>query len=142
MGTPLHPVCARYHRAVELIGRRWTGAIVRLLLEGRARYAVLREAIPDITDRMLSERLRELEAEGLVARHVTAEVPVRVEYELTHKGRALEKAVTAIAEWAERWIPAGGAVGDRPTRRARPRTTEVRSRRRTRAGAAPGASRR
>lgn len=102
-----HPhICPRYHRAVELIGRRWTGAIIRVLLAGPARYATLREAIPDISDRMLSERLRELEEQELVLRHVAAEMPVRVEYELSEKGRGLEKAVTAIAEWAERWMPA------------------------------------
>ena len=97
------PVCTHYHRAVELIGRRWAGAIIYVLLNGRARYAALREAIPDITDRMLSERLRELEEEDIVARHVTPEIPVRVEYELTPKGRALEKAITAIGQWASEW---------------------------------------
>jgi DNA-binding HxlR family transcriptional regulator len=98
-------VCTRYHHAVELIGRRWTGAIIRALLGGPARYAQLRDAIPDISDRMLSERLHELEGEGLVLRHVATDAPVRVEYELTDKGMALEKAVLAIAEWAERYIP-------------------------------------
>ena len=99
------PVCSRYHQAVELIGRRWAGAILRVLLGGRARYAQLREAIPQISDRMLSERLRELEAEGLVVRHVATDTPVRVEYELTSKGRGLETAIMAIAAWAERYIP-------------------------------------
>jgi DNA-binding HxlR family transcriptional regulator len=99
-------VCSRYHQAVELIGRRWAGAILRLLLGGRARYHELRNAIPEISDRMLAERLRELEAEGLVSRIVIPETPVRVEYELTEKGRALEEAICAIAKWAEAWIPA------------------------------------
>jgi DNA-binding HxlR family transcriptional regulator len=105
MRERIPPVCTRYHQAVELIGRRWAGAIIRVLLAGRARYAAIREAIPDITDRMLSERLRELEGEGLLVRQVVAGAPVRVEYELTEKGRALEEAVTAIGAWAERWIP-------------------------------------
>ncbi len=99
------PVCSRYHQAVELIGRRWAGAILRVLLSGRARYAQLSEAVPQISDRMLSERLRELEAEGLVVRHVAPDAPVRVEYELTEKGRALEAPIMAIAAWAERYIP-------------------------------------
>jgi len=103
MVTPLPPVCAEYHRAVELIGRKWAGAIIYVLLNGRARYAALREAVPDITDRMLSERLRELEEAEIVVRHVTPEIPVRVEYELTPKGRSLEKAISAISEWATRW---------------------------------------
>lgn len=103
MDAPLPPVCTEYHRAVELIGRRWAGAIIYVLLNGRVRYAALREAIPDITDRMLSERLRELEEAEIVVRHVTPEIPVRVEYELTPKGRSLEKAISAISEWATRW---------------------------------------
>jgi len=96
-------LCARFHRAVELVGRRWTGAVIQLLLHGRMRYAALRDAIPDISDRMLSERLRELESEAIVARIVIPETPIRVEYELTEKGRALERALAEIGKWAERW---------------------------------------
>lgn len=98
--------CPRYLHAVELVGRRWTGTIVRTLLAGPARFHEIREAIPDISDRMLSERLRELEAEGVVTRSVIPETPVRVEYALTEKGRALEAAIVAIARWAEQWVPA------------------------------------
>ena len=97
-------LCAKFHRAVELIGGRWTGAVIQLLLNGRMRFAELRSAIPDISDRMLSERLRELEAEGILARIVVPETPVRVEYELTEKGRALEHALAAVGRWAERWV--------------------------------------
>src|SRR3982751_1575429 len=97
-------LCGRFHAAVELVGRRWTGAVIQLLLHGRMRFAELRGAIPDISDRMLSERLRELEAEGIVARIVVPETPVRVEYELTEKGRALEHALAAVGKWAERWV--------------------------------------
>ena len=97
-------LCARFHRAVELIGGRWTGAVIQLLLNGRMRFAELRDAIPDISDRMLSERLRELEAEGIVERIVVPETPVRVEYELTEKGRALEQALASLGRWAERWV--------------------------------------
>jgi DNA-binding HxlR family transcriptional regulator len=99
-------LCARFHKAVELIGRRWSGAIIQILLNGPSRYAELRSAIPDITDRMLSERLRELEEEDIVARTVVPETPVRVEYSLTSKGRALAPALTAIAHWAEKWVAA------------------------------------
>ena len=98
--------CATFHQAIELIGRRWAGAILNALMSGKARYADLRDSIPEISDRMLSERLRELEAEGIVARLVTPDTPVRVEYELTEKGRALEKALRAVAEWAEEWASA------------------------------------
>ena len=101
---PLESFCPRYHHAVELIGRRWTGAIIRMLLPGSARFNALRAAVPDISDRMLAERLRELEIEGIITRTVIPDVPVRVEYELTPKGRALEGVVLAIAKWAEGWI--------------------------------------
>jgi DNA-binding HxlR family transcriptional regulator len=97
------PLCTAFHAAIELIGRRWTGAIIFLLLRSRSRYATLRDAIPDITDRMLSERLQELEQEGIVERTVLPESPVRVEYSLTRKGQALATAVDAIGEWAHKW---------------------------------------
>jgi len=103
MGSKPH-LCAKFHKAVELIGGRWTGAVIRLLLTDRMRFAQLRSAIPDISDRMLSERLRELESEGIVARIVVPETPVRVEYELTEKGHALEQALCAVGRWAERWV--------------------------------------
>ena len=98
------PLCPRFHKAVELIGSRWTGPIVQLLMSGPGRFAELRDAIPQISDRMLSERLRELEQEGLVLRHVRPETPVRVEYELTEKGRELQHSLKAIGQWAERWV--------------------------------------
>ena len=128
-------LCARFHKAVELIGRRWSGAIIQILLQRPSRYAELRTAIPDITDRMLSERLRELEDESIVARTVIPETPVRVEYSLTSKGRALAPALDAIGHWAERWVEAAdvappaaaaarsafaaGAAADKSSRRKR-----------------------
>jgi DNA-binding HxlR family transcriptional regulator len=99
-------LCGKFHSAVELIGRRWSGALIQVLLGGALRYGDLRAAIPDITDRMLSERLKELEEAGIVVRRVIPETPVRVEYELTEKGRALEEALSAIGKWAEQWQPA------------------------------------
>lgn len=107
----ISPVCSRFHRAIELIGSRWTGAILQTLLQGKTRYAAIKGAIPDITDRMLSERLRSLESEGLVTRVVIPETPVRVEYELTRKGRELQDALAEIGHWAERWIPPDGDEG-------------------------------
>jgi len=97
-------VCPKYHKAVELIGRRWTGAIISAMLAGKSRYHEIRENVPDISDRMLAERLRELEAEGVVKRNVFPTTPVRIEYELTDKGRALETAIVAIGAWANEWI--------------------------------------
>lgn len=103
-------VCSRFHRAIELIGSRWTGAILQTLFQGRTRYGAIKAAIPDLTDRMLSERLRSLESENLVLRIVVPESPVRVEYELTPKGRELQDALKEIGAWAERWIPLDDAT--------------------------------
>jgi len=107
-------LCARFHKAVEQIGRRWSGAIIQILRQRPSRYAELRAAIPDITDRMLSERLRELEDEAIVARTVIPETPVRVEYSLTSKGRALAPALDAIGHWAEKWVEADPARSPAP----------------------------
>lgn len=112
------PVCARFHQAVELIGERWTGAIIQTLLQGKTRYALIKAAIPDITDRMLSERLRSLESEELLTRRVVPESPVRVEYELTEKGRSLQNSLHAIGTWAERWIPLESEEPSKKTRKA------------------------
>ncbi len=97
--------CPRYHHAVELIGRRWTGAIIRAMLGGVTRFSDLAEIVPGLSDRMLSERLKELEAEGIVERTVFPDTPVRIEYHVTDKGRALAGVVDSIAAWAEHWLP-------------------------------------
>jgi DNA-binding HxlR family transcriptional regulator len=98
--------CPRFHQAVELIGRRWSGAILRVLIEGPRRFNELLVAVPGLSDRLLSERLRELKSEGLVSRRVLTGPPIKVEYELTEAGKDLESAVKAIGTWAEKWIPA------------------------------------
>jgi DNA-binding HxlR family transcriptional regulator len=112
-------LCSSFHQAIELIGRRWTGAIVFVLLKSRCRFATLRDAIPAITDRMLSERLQELEKEGIVARTVFPETPVRVEYALTRKGHALATAVDALVDWSHQWISprAAHSSANKPRRR-------------------------
>lgn len=97
-------LCPRFHYAVELIGRRWTGAILQALLLGATRYSDITHAVPGLSDRLLSERLRELEAEGIVERTVIPEMPVRIEYHLTDKGRSLEAVLASVSHWAETWI--------------------------------------
>lgn len=97
-------VCPLYTQAVELLGRRWTGAIVRALADGSIRFGDLTAAIPGLSDRMLSERLKELEAEGVVTRTVLPEHPVRIEYRLTEKGADLGAVMDEIAHWAHRWL--------------------------------------
>jgi DNA-binding HxlR family transcriptional regulator len=99
----LEPFCPYFHRAVELIGRRWTGAILRALHAGVSHFSDLAATVPGLSDRMLSERLKELEAEGLVERAVIPDTPVRIEYRLTDKGHALEGVFAAISAWAERY---------------------------------------
>ena len=106
MNDELHSgtVCPLYHQAAELIGRRWTGAIIRAMADGAVRFGDIVAAVPGISDRMLSERLKELEAEGLVQRDVFPEHPVRIEYRLTAKGQDLGAVMDAIAAWAYRWL--------------------------------------
>jgi len=96
-------VCPHFHDAIELIGKRWTGAIVFALTGGPLRFGELREAVPGLSDRLLSSRLRELEGEGLVEREVEPGSPVRVSYSLTEAGAELRPAMVALKQWANRW---------------------------------------
>ena len=105
-GVPLSGFCPRFHRAVELVGRRWTGAVIRSLLSGRRRFNEIAEQVPGISDRLLAERLRELEENGIVKRDVECGPPVRVSYTLTQAGTELDGTVRALATWAERWMSA------------------------------------
>jgi DNA-binding HxlR family transcriptional regulator len=96
-------VCPHFHHAIELIGKRWTGAIVCALTERSMRYGELGKAIPGLSDRLLSQRLRELEEEGLVERQVEAGSPVRVTYSLTEAGQQLDPVLSELKSWARRW---------------------------------------
>ena len=96
--------CLHFQQAVELIGRRWCGTIARALLPGPRRFTELRRAIPEISDRALSQRLRELEAEGVVIRRVSTGPPVEVAYELSAKGRDLEQVIDGVERWAHEWL--------------------------------------
>src|SRR3954470_17809962 len=96
----LATICPRYHHAVELIGARWSGAILRAVLDGAHRYSDLKALIPAVSDTMLAERLRRLEREGLLERRVIPSSPVRVEYHLTDKGAALAPVIEALTTWA------------------------------------------
>ena len=100
----LSAFCPTYHRAIELIGRRWTGVILRAMLSGEGRFSDIATAVPGLSDRLLSERLKELEAEGIVTRTVVPTTPVRVDYALTEKGLALNEVIISISAWAECWL--------------------------------------
>jgi DNA-binding HxlR family transcriptional regulator len=95
--------CPKFHRAVELIGRRWTGAIIRAMRSGKTRFCDIGAAVPGLSDRLLSERLKELEAEGIVVRQVIPDTPVRIDYHLTQKGNDLQAVFDEIGAWAYRW---------------------------------------
>ena len=107
-------VCPLYHRAVELIGRRWTGAILRALLDGETRFSDLIQAVPGLSDRLLSERLKELETEGIAVRTVFPEIPVRIEYTLTEKGRALVPIIESMRSYGTEWLGAADACSEAP----------------------------
>jgi DNA-binding HxlR family transcriptional regulator len=115
-GDHVPTCCPLYHEAIELIGRRWTGAIVEVLLQGGClRFSEISQAVPQVSDRLLSERMKELEARGVVRRTVKPGPPVRVEYALTDMGESLEPALSEIKTWARQWLDARQAES-RPTR--------------------------
>ena len=112
--------CPFYHEAVELIGRRWTGAIVAVLIDhGPLRFSEIAQAVPELSDRLLSERMKELEARGLVARHVEPGPPVRVTYELTAMGHELQPALEELRSWARQWLAADEELRRRSRRPVR-----------------------
>lgn len=108
MATTVHEqnvnICPKFHCAIELVGRRWTGAILSAMLMGASRFTDIIHAVPGLSDRLLSERLKELEANGIVVREVHPETPVRIEYHLTKKGKDLNDVIAALSEWADAWI--------------------------------------
>jgi DNA-binding HxlR family transcriptional regulator len=108
--------CPLYHEAVELVGRRWTGAIIRVLMDGPLRFSEISQAIPELSDRLLSERMKQLEARGIVRRTVIPGPPLRVRYELSRMGAELGPALIELQRWARRWLaeaPGRPAIPDR-----------------------------
>lgn len=96
-------LCPKFEAAFELLGKRWTGLIIQVLLSGPKRFKDISDVITGMSDRMLSERFKELEAAGVILRHVYPETPVRIEYELSEKGKSLEPVMLEVQKWAERW---------------------------------------
>jgi DNA-binding HxlR family transcriptional regulator len=118
----VHRVCTRFHSAIEMIGTRWTGAILRVVFTGSHRYAQIKAAVPGLSDTMLAARLRTMEAEGLLRREVIPSTPVQVEYHLTEMARDLEPVLGELITWSHKWLPlpedGSQDAEDRPTRSA------------------------
>jgi DNA-binding HxlR family transcriptional regulator len=106
LDPPTEAHCCPYlHQAVELIGKRWSGAIIAVLLEGGSmRFSEIAQAIPQLSDRLLSERMKELEARGIVERRVQPDSPARVEYALTEMGKELSPTLEQLKSWSRRWL--------------------------------------
>ncbi|MCR1973418.1 helix-turn-helix transcriptional regulator [Clostridium sporogenes] len=96
-------MCPKFENAFELLGKKWTGLIIRTLLSGQKRFSDISEAIPNMSARILTERFKELELEGIITRKVYPETPVRIEYELTEKGSDLQAVMDEVQKWAEKW---------------------------------------
>lgn len=97
-------MCPRYEMAMSILGKKWTGLLIRILLGGPKRFSDFKAQVPDLSDRLLSERLSELEELGVISRVVHDSKPVRIEYQLTPKGLALKPVVEAIQNWSEKWL--------------------------------------
>ena len=96
-------ICPRFEAAISLLGQRWTGLIIHQLMDEPKRFGQLTEEI-GISGRLLSERLKNLEGDGLVERTVHPETPVRIEYSLTEKGASLQPVMKEIERWSQNWI--------------------------------------
>ena len=96
-------VCELFHNAIEIIGKRWTGAIISVLFSGPKRFSEFTEAIPELSTRLLTERLKEMEDFGLIRREVSQERPIQVIYSLTEKGEALKPIMESVGKWAHDW---------------------------------------
>jgi DNA-binding HxlR family transcriptional regulator len=104
-GLPEHPdgICVHFQRAADLLGRRWSTLIVSAMLAGATRFSDIRDEVAPISDTLLSDRLKQLEADGIIRRDVTPSTPVLIEYHLTDEGRDLERVIDELRSWAERW---------------------------------------
>lgn len=102
--SPRASFCPHFRKAIELVGKRWSGTVLRALMDGPNRFSEICAHVPDISDRSLSMRLKELEQEGLVIRRVDPTQPVSVSYKLTEKGRALERVIAEVESWAHDWV--------------------------------------
>ncbi|WP_307206970.1 winged helix-turn-helix transcriptional regulator [Paenibacillus harenae] len=97
-------MCPKYEAAADILGKKWTGRIIRVLLGGPKRFKEIKEQIPEMSDKMLTDRMKELESQNIINRNVYPEMPVRIEYDLTDKGRELQPVIESIQKWGEEWM--------------------------------------
>ncbi|MGO4375097.1 winged helix-turn-helix transcriptional regulator [Paenibacillus sp. 2TAB19] len=97
-------MCPKYEAAADILGKKWTGRIIRVLLGGPKRFKEIKEQIPEMSDKMLTDRMKELETQNIINRNVYPEMPVRIEYDLTDKGRKLQPVIESIQKWGEEWM--------------------------------------
>lgn len=108
-------MCPRFEAAFCILGKRWNGLLIQVLLSGPKRFKDISALIPTMSDKMLSERMKDMEAAGIVVRNVYPETPVRIEYTLTDKGLALQPVMEAIGQWAEQWVTESVGCCDEPS---------------------------
>lgn len=102
-------LCPKFEKTFEILGKKWNGLILDVLIEdGPQRFVELANKIPEVSDRVLVERLKELEEKGLVDRTVSCEEKNRVEYSLTTKGFDLKPAMEELKSWGEKWVDIKG----------------------------------
>ncbi len=97
-------ICPRYEKLAEFMGKRWTGLILRVLIEGKCRFSEILETVDGLSSRLLTERLKEMEELGMVERTVKNEYPIKVEYKLTDKGLELAPIIDDMQKFAEKWL--------------------------------------
>jgi DNA-binding HxlR family transcriptional regulator len=97
-------LCPKFESAFEILGKKWTGLIIMVLMNGPKRFSEIRECIPELSDRVLTERFKELEKLGILKRSVFPDIPVRIEYDLTQKGHDLKSTFEEIQKWSEKWV--------------------------------------
>ncbi|GIN41674.1 helix-turn-helix transcriptional regulator [Heyndrickxia oleronia] len=97
-------LCPKFEKAFQLLGKRWIGVIIRVLEKQPMRFNEIAEQIPHISQKMLSDRLKELEMEQIVIRDVYPETPVRIEYRLSEKGHAITPVLEEVQHWADKWV--------------------------------------
>lgn len=114
MSEEIVHLCPKYEKAIEMLGKKWTGKILRVLCNGPTSFSKIARSVSDLSDRVLSERLKDLEQRGIVERRVTPSIPVKIEYSLTPKGHDFQQVLDALQRWADRWEGCGEGTEDVP----------------------------